>query len=79
MIGRPRVRLADSLGRAALVRRWLLESGADVVDDPAAPEVPADAVASRDAVAAFVRRLAGKELHTFDDHGSAAAWPRGSY
>lgn len=27
----------------------------------------------------FVRGLRGRDLHDFDDHGSAQAWPRGTF
>ena len=35
--------------------------------------------APREEVAEFVRALAGRHRHTFDDHGTPQAWPRGSY
>lgn len=56
-----------------------------VVLDAAASDPPAglpvlDARgATREQVAEFVRRLSGRHTHTFDDHGSPEAWPRGSY
>jgi hypothetical protein len=35
--------------------------------------------ATRQEVASFARRLAGRSAHVFDDHGSPQGWPRGSY
>lgn len=34
---------------------------------------------TRQQVAQFARRLAGRSSHAFDDHGSPEKWPRGSY
>lgn len=95
MTTRPRVRLLGAGERAAAVRRWLLQSGAEPVGpgDAAEAVVVVDAggrverglpvldaaTAPREEVADFVRALAGKEPHAFDDHGSPEAWPRGSY
>ena len=72
---------------AEQVRLWLLQLGADpfALGGPAAsglPVAPQHAEVTRDEVAHFVHRLRGADrsrADRFDDHGSSASWPRGSY
>lgn len=82
---RPRVVFDEAGPEAASVRRWLLQLGAVPV---AAGTPDADAVApqhpgvTRSEVERCVRSVKGAVLgraERFDDHGSAEAWPRGTY
>lgn len=52
---------------------------ADAPVDAAGVPVLDATQATWEEVAAFVREVAGRPAHTFDDHGSPSAWPRGSY
>ncbi|MDO5533775.1 MAG: hypothetical protein Q4F65_03885 [Propionibacteriaceae bacterium] len=69
------------------VRTWLLQLGARPVDraEPGAsawPLAPQFEEVERSQVAAFVHGVRGEVRspeERFDDHGSAASWPRGSF
>ncbi|MFP5415494.1 MAG: hypothetical protein ACLGHZ_01245 [Actinomycetes bacterium] len=84
---RPRISVDTTTEAGRLIRRWLLQLGADPVEasEPEAsdlPKAPQHQGVSRDEVAALVRRLKGKghpRGERFDDHGSVESWPRGSY
>ncbi|QIK71153.1 hypothetical protein G7070_01205 [Propioniciclava coleopterorum] len=84
---RPRVGVRLDAAGGPLVRRWLLQLGADPVDAAAPgadglPLAPQHDGVRREDVAAFVHGLRGIErrrAERFDDHGSEQSWPRGSY
>ncbi len=82
---RPRVAFDPAGPEAVTVRRWLLQLGAEPVatgtPDAAAVAPQHPGVTRRD-VERCVRALTGGSRdrdERFDDHGSAQAWPRGTF
>ena len=69
---------ADPVGEGAEADGLVLTDAGASVSTGGPPRLDAS-TAPREEVAEFVRALAGRHRHTFDDHGTPQAWPRGSY